>query len=291
MTRIAAVPVAAPASLLQGAAKVAPAASRDRSVSATGIPRISQPLLKGFAWYAERYVRRHFHSLRISLAGGFPKLGATPVVFFSNHASWWDPLVGLLMSRRFFPERNLYAPMEAAALERYGLFKRLGVFGVDGGSALGGLHFLRRVQAILAQPGNALWLTPQARFADVRERPIHFKGGLGHLPRLIPGSVFIPVAIEYTFWEERLPEILVRFGTPRGTSDLCRHDAAESLGRLMMDLTAVQDALAVESTLRNPGNFEPILRGRVGVGGFYDRWRSLRARLTGRHFIAEHGKL
>jgi len=60
-----------------------------------------------------------------------------------NHASWWDPLVNLLLAREFFPHRQIYGPMDAVALERYALFKRLGMFGVEQNSRRGALHFLR----------------------------------------------------------------------------------------------------------------------------------------------------
>ena len=61
---------------------------------------------------------------------------------------------------------------------------------------------------------HLLAVTPQGRFADVRERPVHFEAGLGHLAARVQRALFVPFAVEYVFWEERLPEILVRFGEP-----------------------------------------------------------------------------
>jgi 1-acyl-sn-glycerol-3-phosphate acyltransferase len=213
-------------------------------------------------------------------------------VIYSNHASWWDPLVGLVLAWEFLPGRNVFAPMAAAALERYGLFKRLGAFGVEQGTPRGAVQFLRTARAILQSPGNALWLTPQSRFADARERPVGFKPGIGHLPALSPGTFFLPVAMEYVFWEERLPEILIRFGDPYCATAENSQVKPERWTEFFADrLQETQDALAQQAQHRNPAEFYCLLRGHAGVGGIYDRWRALKARGAGQKLQLEHGKL
>ena len=49
---------------------------------------------------------------------------------------------------------------------------------------------------------------------DVRERPLRLQSGLGALATQSQNSIFVPLAIEYTFWDEPRPEILVSFGEP-----------------------------------------------------------------------------
>src|SRR5436189_6192376 len=53
-------------------------------------PIISPPLHRVFTWYSRRYLRRHFHSLRVSRASALPVKTDQPLVIYSNHASWWD---------------------------------------------------------------------------------------------------------------------------------------------------------------------------------------------------------
>src|SRR5579859_5789895 len=60
------------------------------------LPRISSPLLRWFTWYSRRYVRRHFHSVRVSRSG-LPPASKLPLVIYSNHAAWWDALVCLVL--------------------------------------------------------------------------------------------------------------------------------------------------------------------------------------------------
>lgn len=255
-------------------------------------PKISKPLLAWFTWYSRRYLRRHFHSLRVTGAKPSPNPASVPLVVYSNHASWWDPLVGLLVSQDLFPTHPVYAPMDAAALRRYGFFRRLGVFGVELGTRQGATAFLRQARAILQSPTNALWLTPQGRFADARERPVNFKAGIGHLPGLAEEIQFLPVAIEYVFWEERLPEILVRIGEPHRTKQSDPRMKAEAWAELFAErLRATQDDLARQAQRRQPNEFQCLLRGRTGVGGIYDRWRRFRSGLKGEAFQLEHGRL
>ncbi|HRI14672.1 MAG TPA: lysophospholipid acyltransferase family protein [Verrucomicrobiota bacterium] len=178
------------------------------------VPRISRPLLRWFTWYSRRYIRNHFHSLRVSRAGLPLRADRLPLVIYSNHASWWDALVGLVLKVEFFPDRAAFAPMDAAMLERYRFFRRLGFFGVEQRTRRSAVQFLRTAEAVLESPQGALFITPQSRFADVRERPLRFESGLGHLAARVRRALFVPAAIEYVFWEERLPEILVRFGEP-----------------------------------------------------------------------------
>jgi 1-acyl-sn-glycerol-3-phosphate acyltransferase len=256
------------------------------------LPRISPLLLRWFTRYSRRYLRRHFHSLRISCAGLPPDVRGFPLVVYSNHASWWDALVCLVLKDEFFPGRNAFTPIDAAMLERYGFFRQFGFFGVEQRSRRGAIQFLRTAENILREPDSLLAITPQSRFADARERPVHFEAGLGHLAARAERAVFVPMAMELVFWEERLPEILVRFGEPVEI----RAQTAEMFGAkywtaiFEKKLEAVQDALAAEAQRRDPSDFEIVLRGGAGQGGVYDLWRGLKAKLRGEKFNREHGR-
>lgn len=178
----------------------------------TGIPAISPWLFQQFGRYARYYLRRSFHAIRLSHTGRFPLQPDMPAVVFFNHPSWWDPMVAIFLAQHFMPECRHYGPIDAAALTRYRFFQRLGFFGVAPGTRQGAVTFLRVSQAILRQPQSVLWMTPEGRFTDPRQRPVQLQPGLGALARRVDGVMFVPLAIEYVFWEERFPEILLRFG-------------------------------------------------------------------------------
>jgi 1-acyl-sn-glycerol-3-phosphate acyltransferase len=254
------------------------------------IPTISHHLVSWFTWYSKRYIRRHFHSVRVSRSG-LPSVSNLPLVIYSNHSSWWDPLVGLVLKSEFFADRTLFAPMDAAMLERYKMFARLGFFPVEQHSRRGAVQFLRTAEAVLQSPQHLLAVTPQSRFADVRERPVCFEAGLGHLAARVEHVLFVPFVAEYVFWEERLPEILVRFGDPVEA----RREEAPGMTpdcwtkKFEQQLETAQDALSEESQARNPAAFQTVLHGGAGQGGIYDWWRAAKARLRGQKFNREHG--
>ncbi len=251
------------------------------------LPSVSAPVMNLFAAYTRRYVRKHFHSLRILERGLPPRDCARPLVIYLNHASWWDPLVCLLLSREFFADRTSFAPIDAPMLERYGFFRRLGFFGVEQDTR-GALTFLHTAHALLASSQHAVWLTPQGRFIDVRERPLRLKDGLGALAAREPSAAFIPLAIEFAFWTESRPEILVSFGEPIVPGDGPASSAGEWTRTFTGALEATQDELAARSCRRDASEWRTLNRGQSGVGGLYDTWRWLRARLRGEKFSPEH---
>jgi 1-acyl-sn-glycerol-3-phosphate acyltransferase len=242
-----------------------------------------------FRWYAGRYLRKHFHAVRVSAAGLPPQLPASPAVVVLNHPSWWDPLMGCVLSLRY-PDREPFIPMDAAGLAKYPFLGKLGFFGVETGSLRGAARFLRTAEAILARPKAMLWVTAQGKFTDPRVRPTGLQSGVGHLAHRIGEGVILPLALEYPFWSERTPEALARFGEPIDVSrnrDWSARDWTEFIGR---ELGATQDALAEEASSRDPSKFVTLIDGRVGVGGVYDLWRRARAWLTGRRFDPRHGE-
>ncbi len=262
-----------------------------RSSATLAVPSVSPWLFKGFALYARAYIKKHFHALRLCRAGQPPAEDDAPLVVYANHASWWDPLVGLVLGQTFFPRRNLFAPMAAESLEKYRMLARLGFFGVEQNSVRGAATFLRTSLKILRWPSASLWITPQGQFGDPRDRPIRFKPGLGQLAQRVNRALFVPLAIEYPFWEERTPEVLAAFGEPVlvEASHIRRADAKYWTALFEQKLSATLDRLARASQRRIPEEFTTILRGRAGVGLLYDGWRKLRARLRGETFANEHG--
>jgi len=119
---------------------------------------------------------------------------------------------------------------------------------------------------------------------------VRFMRGLGHLVSRVRRCLILPIAIEYPFWEERFPEALARCG-PWLKHEEAGDLAPDALTELLEKrLETTLDALAADSMSRNAAAFKTILRGRAGVGGVYDVWRRLVARLRGETFRAEHGR-
>ncbi len=246
----------------------------------------SRRLLSLFSIYLHWYLGRHFRAVRLANSSRFPRK-AGPLIVFANHASWWDPLACIVTSRYFLPNASHYGAMDAAALKHYGFLRKLGLFPLQTGTRRGAAQFLKDAKEIVSTPDSVLWITPEGRFTDVRTRPIIFRPGLAAVVARLGACTLVPLAFEYTFWDERLPEILVSCGQPievaegRSTEEWSEH--------LATALADTSDELAALSMLRDPERFETILSGRIGISGIYEGWKRFTAFMTGRDYQGSHG--
>lgn len=238
-----------------------------------------------FGYYLRWYFHRRFHAVRLSRSG-VPAPSSGPLIVYSNHPSWWDPALYIVLNAMLFPKRAGFGPMDDASLGKYGVLRRMGIFGVEQNSARGAAQFLRTSLRVLADPAAMFWITGEGHFTDFRARPVVLRPGIAHLAKRVPGAVILPLAIEYTFWNESRPEVLVRFGPPVDTAR--DRSVAEWTAHLEHELTRTMDVLAVESMTRNPGLFRSLVHGGTGIGGVYDLYRRARAALAGRRFDPSH---
>lgn len=259
-------------------------------------PVISKPILRFFRHIVRRYFRHHFHGVRVSAASQFIHDG-TPLIVYANHSSWWDPMVSILLAERFMPERCHYAPMDAEALTRYGILRKVGIFPVEMKTTRGAVQFLRTGMTVLER-GGVLWVTPQGRFVDARMRPLAFKPGLAALATRVSavsgGCTLLPLAIEYPFWDERLPEALLRFGEP--VRVLAGESAEVLQAQLINGLVTTMDELRELAVRRDAGAFTTLSQGSLGGGGLYGLGKRLKAIVLRQpcweeHTVAEKGSV
>jgi 1-acyl-sn-glycerol-3-phosphate acyltransferase len=246
-------------------------------------PPIPALLVSLFRRYGERHLGRQFHALRLSKSQR-PDLVAArgkPLIVYFNQSSWWDPLVCLQLAGQLFPDRRHYGPIDAGAPGRVRFFGRMGFFAVEPGTPNGARRFLATSQEILARPDAALWVPAGEGFTDPRQRPLELRSGIGHLASRIRPAVLLPLALNYSFWEDRLPEALGRFGEEilTGDADLRASDWTTVLEER---LDSALDALAAESLARDPARFDVLLGGAAGEEAEAPGvWRRLKGVLGG----------
>jgi 1-acyl-sn-glycerol-3-phosphate acyltransferase len=248
---------------------------------------VSPLAMSTYQRYFERRLARHFHDVRLSRSQR-PDLTAArerPLIVYLNHSSWWDPLVCLQLAGQLLPQRRHYATIDAETVRSHPFFRRLGFFAIEPDSPRGARRFLEAATRILEQPDATLWITSGGGLADPRERPAKLQPALGHVAARLRRGVLLPLALEYPFWKERLPEALARFGEELAVEDAGMR-ALDWTEVLAARLEAAQDALAAEAILRDGARFELMLGGGAGLGvgtgagGVLRAWRRLREALA-----------
>lgn len=251
------------------------------------MPKSWRLLFLLFATIGRRRLRKNFRAVRMLHPERLRTLPAGPVVIYLNHPSWWDPIVCAEIARRLLPGRKHRAPISAASLKQYRFFRHMGMFPVEQDSPRGAAQFLRAAGAVLHGSG-VLWITAQGHFTDARVRPVELKPGLGALLQRSSGITVVPLAVEYTFWNQRLPEVLLAAGEPFQVSYARERSAAEWTAELQQRLQQTQNQLAEISQARSGAEFTTLLQGRSGTAGPYALWQRLRAHLRGERYSADH---
>ncbi|MCW5765972.1 MAG: lysophospholipid acyltransferase family protein [Phycisphaeraceae bacterium] len=241
----------------------------------------SDRVIGAFGWWLRRMFRRSFAGVWAA-CGTATELRAAdkhqgPAIVLMNHASWWDPLVGLMLARELTPRRRLLAPMELDQLKKFGFFRRLGVFGLDPdrSDALDAMVSYVRSR-FEVDPRTAFWITPQGQFTDPRT-PIRLRPGAASLAARSSTDVrVVCVAVEYAFWTDQKPEVFLRFAAVPAPESPTTAGWTRAMTHAMQ---ANADALATLVTARDHAAFEPVLAARRGgVNPLYDAWLRLRGR-------------
>jgi 1-acyl-sn-glycerol-3-phosphate acyltransferase len=187
------------------------------------------------------------------------------------------------------PDRVFYAPMDSVALERYGVFKKMGFFGIDLASRAGAAQFLEYSNSILQYSQSSLWLTPEGRFVDPRDQTPPWQPGLAHLI-LGRGDIEVrPMAIEYSFVDEMKPLALCRMGSAIDRDEILSRSKSELSSMLQQRLQDEQRALANKVVTRCFDSFEVLESTRMRPTNVYDRMRWLAARMKGKPYQSRHG--
>ena len=247
------------------------------------IPAAPNPRVRdAFRWWVTRMVRKHFTALRVSEESGAAldslRTSERPHIVAMNHQSWWDPIVGLVLSRELCEDRAGLAPMDREMLERFGVFRKVGVFGIDPDDPKSLSAMREYVRAFFdEQPGGVLWLTPQGEFADPRA-PIRLRPGVSAIASDTEGVVVVSVAIEYVYWLDKKPEALLLASIVEPPDEPSLPGWHRTITRAMR---SDNERLAELATARDPAHFTSLLdSGGGGTSFFYNLWLRLRGRPT-----------
>jgi chlorobactene lauroyltransferase len=174
-----------------------------------------------FGWYSRRQFRRYFNSVRVFMQSGVQAMDCrTPVIFYANHAYWWDGFWSQLCTEEFF-HQNLHIIIEFQQLQKHRFFTRIGAFSLDRShprSALNTIHYAAELLTAESERQNALWIFPQGKIEPVDKRPLFFFKGtasiVSHVFETIPRIYLVSVVSRIEYVEEQKPELFLSLREP-----------------------------------------------------------------------------
>lgn len=194
-------------------------------------------------------LKRIFHRLDLALQEDLQE-SPGPLVIYTNHPSFWDPLTCVVAVQSLLPNHKLFGPIDQEALKKHWYFTGLGFFGIKTNSITGYRQFRKISQAILSEVDQScLLLTPEGTFTDPTDRPLRLKRGLAHFVASLPKSpTLYPLAIDYRLGAEAKPTAWLYLGRPFQPGPKCSADEVQSM--LTERLTQTMDAnvLRIQNT-------------------------------------------
>lgn len=136
-----------------------------------------------------------------------------PTILFAPHCNWWDGIVFYNITHRIF-HKEIRIMIEE--LNRFPILQRAGAYSVCKKSAQSAMQSLKYSIDVVGDLRNMLCIFPQGIIRPPHFRPIEFQTGLAYIAQNAVkryGKVnLIPVAIDYTFFRDNRPEVVVKFG-------------------------------------------------------------------------------
>ncbi len=235
-----------------------------------------------FGWYSRRQFRKYFHAVRAFVD---PRTLAMdrrwPVIFFCNHAYWWDGFWSQLCTEEFF-RQNLYIIIDYQQLAKHRFFTRLGAFSIDRDQPRSAVRTLDYAAKCLVQESsrqNALWVFPQGMIEHVDKQPVHFFHGtssiISRVLRQTGGIYLVSVVSRIEYLSEQRPDLFLSFRAPEHL-DHAGFPGPKNLTNRMRDATAEHlSSLKKKILSRDTGDFAVLVRGRRSINRKVERWKSL----------------
>ena len=159
-------------------------------------------------------LQNRFYAFRYNGAENYENRDkSAPTIIFAPHCNWWDGIVLYNTTHRIY-HKEIRLMVEE--LNRFPLLRRGGAFSVNKKSAQTAMKALNYSVDVIGNLKNILCIFPQGIIRPPHFRPYVFQTGLTYIAQKAVkkyGKVnLIPVSIEYCFFRDNRPEVVVDFG-------------------------------------------------------------------------------
>ena len=160
--------------------------------------------------YFNYQLKNYFNAFYI--VNEFPEIPENlALVITPNHMSWWDPFF-IGYAYNFFTTKQHHVIMLENELKKYRFFTKVGAFSINPGDYESVSETLNYGIELLKEKDNLINLFPQGVLEPFDKRPLKLRSGA--LSRFSEECEFmiLPVASRIHYYNERKPEIYMRFG-------------------------------------------------------------------------------
>ncbi len=164
-----------------------------------------------FTQYINYILRKNFsHLYFVNEIPEIPKNRA--LLLTPNHMSWWDGFIIDYLNRKFLCKK-FHVMMLEEQLKKYWFFKHLGAYSIEPKSKTSIDETFLYTGELLHHQENIVVLFPQGELFPFMRRPVDIKKGITHLNQYTHTNfIILPLFLTISFYNEKLPEIYVRFG-------------------------------------------------------------------------------
>ncbi len=243
-----------------------------------------------FQHHSKAQLERNFRKISFTKETVMPVFApGVPTIALSNHMSWWDLMLALYLTRYVF-KKPCYGVMAEEELRRYGIFRYVGLYGVDRGSVYDAKLFLDYTEKLLEGTENMVWIFPQGDIVSPEVLPMQFKSGFAHVAARVKRVQLLKMAACYDFWNESKPEITIDI-MPLETAEVqAKASAIDAMTeRVAGEMSARLRAVRRIVHEKRHDDLTPIYVHDEGTHPVYDAYRRIKSVLTGQKFRKAHG--
>lgn len=236
---------------------------------------------KILGWYFFRRLKKAFFrgyirgESNVHLAIEEHKKMGIPIVFYCTHFSWWDAIITIVLSLKTF-SLHAIGMMEERQLKRYGFFRKIGMFSVQGDNPLSSLRSLQYASDELRENAQALWMFPQGTLSNQERMPLDLQPGLSILLKKSKKLLLVPVAMQYYFLREEQPECFISIGTGTILEWSNTTKLTEITERLEEILTTENTHLKETVLQQQYTDFSILFQGKMSIEKKYDQMRGIK---------------
>ncbi len=136
------------------------------------------------------------------------------LIITPNHISWWDGFFIDFINKNIF-NRKFYIMMLEHQLKRYWFFNKLGAYSIAPDKSISIKETIKYTASVVTDSNNVAIIYPQGEIETFNSKSVNLKRGLKLFINSIENNlVVLPVGFKLQFYEEKLPEVICRFGQP-----------------------------------------------------------------------------